>query len=94
MKGNARKCHLLLSSGKNVHVNIGASQIKNNGCKRLLYIDIDCKTNFENHIKQICTNAIAKIKGLTRRAPFLNKEKTKLLMNAFVKSQLAHYHVS
>ena len=36
LKGNARKSDLLLSSGKNVHVNIGASQIKNNGCKRLL----------------------------------------------------------
>ena len=45
-KGNARKCHLLISSDKNVHVNIGIPQIKNSECKRLLGIDIDCKSSF------------------------------------------------
>ena len=29
LKGNASKCHLLISSGENAHVNVGASQIKN-----------------------------------------------------------------
>lgn len=53
LKGNARKCYLLISSDKNVHVNIATSQIKNSGCKRLLQIDKDCQINFENHIKQI-----------------------------------------
>ena len=28
LKGNASKCHLLISSGENVHVNISTSQIK------------------------------------------------------------------
>ena len=51
-KANARKCHLLISYGENMHVNIGTSQIKNSDCKRLLGIDIDCKLNFENHINQ------------------------------------------
>ena len=72
LKRNASKCHLLISSGENVHVNVGASQIKNSGCERLLGTDIDCKLSFENHIKQICSKARAKIKALTRIAPFLN----------------------
>ena len=63
---------LLLSSGENVHVNIGASQIINSNCERLLGIDIDCKLSFENHINQICSKAGAKIKALARIAPSLN----------------------
>ena len=85
LKGNASKYHLLISSGENVHVNIGTSQIKNSDCERLLGIDIDCKLGFENHINQICSKARAKTETLARIAPFLNKRKRKLLMNAFFK---------
>ena len=94
LKGNASKCHLLISSGENVHVNIGTSQIKNSDCERLLGIDIDCKLSFENHINQICSKARAKIKALARIAPFLNKRKRKLLMNAFSKSQFRYCPLS
>ena len=55
LKGNASKCHLLISSGENVHVNMGTSQINNSDCKRLLGIDIDCKSGFENRINVICS---------------------------------------
>ena len=72
LKGNASKCHFLVSSGENVHVNVGTLQIKNSDCERLLWIDGDCKLSFENHIKQICRKARTKIKTLARIAPFLN----------------------
>ena len=94
LKGNAIKCHLLISSGENVHVNIGTSQIKNSDCERLLGIDIDCKLSFENHINQIYSKARAKIKALARIAPFLNKRKRKLMMNAFFKSQFRYCSLS
>ena len=55
LKGNASKYHLLISSGENVHVNMGTSQIKSSDCKRLLGIDIDCKLSFENRINLICS---------------------------------------
>ena len=74
LKGNTSKIYLLISSGENVHVNIGTSQIKNSDCKKLLGIDIDCKLSFENHINQICSKARPKIKALARTAPFLNKK--------------------
>ena len=77
------------TDNENVHVNIGTSQIKNSDCERLLGIDIDCKLSFENHINQICSKTRAKIKTLARIAPFLNKRKRKLLMNAFFKSQVS-----
>ena len=62
----------VMSSGENVNVNIGTSQIKNSDCERLFRIDIDCKLSFENHINQICSKARAKIKALARIAPSLN----------------------
>ena len=63
LKGNASKNHLLMSSGENVHVNIGISQIKNSNWKRLLGIDIDCKLSFEHQINHICSKAITKLKA-------------------------------
>ena len=94
LKGNASKCHLLISSGENVHVNIGTSHIKYSHNERLLGIDIDCKLSFENHINQICSKAREKIKALARIAPFLNKRKIKLLINAFFKSQFSYCPLS
>ena len=41
--------------------------------------------SFENQINKIITKAKAKNKALTRVAPFLNKRKGGLLMNAFFK---------
>ena len=36
LKGNTSKCHLLISSGETVHVNIGTSQIKNSNCEKVI----------------------------------------------------------
>ena len=90
LKGNASRCHILISSGEIVHVIIGISQIKNSDYERLLGVDIDCKLSFENRINQICNKVRAKIKPLARIAPFLNKRKRKLLMNTFFKSQFSY----
>ena len=75
LKGNGSKCHLLISSGENVHVNIGTLQIKIIWETKLLGIYMDCKLSFENHFNQICSKGKAKIKTLAKIAHFLNKEK-------------------
>ena len=41
MKGNEGKCHVILSSQDNVHVNIGTAQIENSKSQKLLGINID-----------------------------------------------------
>ena len=43
MKGNEDKCHVLLSKGETVQVNIGTARINNSKCEKLLGIKIDCK---------------------------------------------------
>ena len=75
LKGNASKCHLLISYDENVRVNINISQTENSGCEKVFGIYIDCKLSFRNHINQKCTKGREKIKVLTRIALFLNKEK-------------------
>ena len=41
MKGKKDKCHVILNSQDNVHVNIGTSQIENSKCQKLLGININ-----------------------------------------------------
>ena len=63
MKGNISKCNLPKSSGENVHVSIGISEIKNDSCKRLSRVGIKFKRSFENHIYQICAEGRKIIKS-------------------------------
>ena len=93
LKGNASKCHFLIRSVESTHVDIGTSPIKNSDCERLLGIDKECKLSFENH-NQICSKARAKMKALSRMAPFLNKRKRKLLINVFFKSRFCYCPLS
>ena len=61
MKGNEDKCHAMLNSQNNVHLNIGPAQIKNSICKKLLGINTDSKLKFEDRINRTCTKASAKL---------------------------------
>ena len=63
LKENAGRCHLLLSSGQHMHVNIVTLQIKNSSCHRLFGVDMDCQLSFGNHINPICTDLRAKTKA-------------------------------
>ena len=89
-QGNANKCHVLLSTDKQVQVNIGTAQIENTQNEKLLGIIIDSKLNFDKHIQQICSRASAKLKALARIAPFMNITKRKILMNAFFNAQFSY----
>ena len=48
MKADEGKCHVLLSTNENVHVNIGTVQIQNGGSEKLLGMKIDYKLNFKD----------------------------------------------
>ena len=82
--------NVLLSTDKQVHVDIGTAQIENTQNEKLLGITIDSKLSFDKHIQQICSRASAKLKALARIAPFMNITKTKILMNAFFNAQFSY----
>ena len=52
-QGNASKCHVLLSTDKQVHVNIGTAQIENTQNEKLIGTTTDSKLSFVRHIKQM-----------------------------------------
>ena len=54
IKGNEDKCHVVLSTHKDMHVRIGTSHIKNSCSEKLLGVKIDSDLNFEEHISSIC----------------------------------------
>ena len=87
MKGNEDKCHVILSSQDNVHVNIGTAQIENSKCQKLLGINIDSKLTFEDHINRICKKASAKLNALGRISYYMDPLKRRLPVNAFFTSQ-------
>ena len=57
---------MFLSTGRQVHVNLGTVQIKNSQYEKLLGVKIDTKLSFKTHIQQICGKANAKLKALAR----------------------------
>ena len=77
-QGNTSKCHLLLSTDQQVHVNLGTSQIKNSQYEKLLGVTIDTKLNFKTHIQQIYGKANSNLRTLARIVPFMNLEKKDL----------------
>ena len=87
MKGNEDKCHVILSSQDNVHVNIGTAQIENSKSQKLLGINIDSKLTFEEHINRICKKASAKLNALGRISYYMSPLKRRLLVNAFFTCQ-------
>ena len=66
MKANADKCHLLLSSNCDTHVQIDSIEIKNSRTERLLGIKFDNKLSFEQHVTSLCKKASQKLHALAR----------------------------
>ena len=67
---------------------MGAAQFKNRQCKNLRGVT-HTTLRFKTYIQQICGKARAKLKALTRIAPFMNMEK-KILMNTFFNVQFSY----
>ena len=86
MKWIEDKCHVILRSQGNAHVNIGTTQIENSKCQKLSDINIDSKLTFEDHINCICKKASAQLNALGRISYYMDPLKRRLLVNAFFTS--------
>ena len=56
MVANEQKYHVLLSTDKNVLVNIGTAQILNSSSEKPLGVKIDGELNFKGHEVSFCYN--------------------------------------
>ena len=93
MKANPDKCHLLVTGNYEVSANINEFEIESSKKEKLLGISIDTTLSFEHHITSLCKKASQKLHALARIAHYMDFEKRRSLMKAFVISQLNHCRV-
>ena len=91
MKLNKDKCHLMIFGRKSneVSVKIGEASLKENK-EELLGIIFDQTLNFNKHIKTLCKKARQKLHALARISCYMDIEKLKQVMQAFVLSHFSY----
>ena len=90
LKANADKCHVLLTTRDQTSMNLEGCDIPNSQEERLLGIKFDTKLSFENHVSSLCKKATQKLHALARIVNYMEVDKRKCLMKAFVTSQFSY----
>ena len=84
---NAEKIHLILSAKRNLEIKGSSYSIRNEDSVKLLGIHINNNLNFDYHVSQLCKKASRKLHALARIAKYMNINKQRMLMKAFVSLQ-------
>ena len=85
------KSHLLLNSPDNdLSAIIGGHSINNNNNVKLLGITIDNELKFNVHVSKLCKQASQKLHALSRVSPYMNENKRRIIMKAFIQSQFGY----
>ena len=87
MKANKDKCHLLISDGENITINVDGNKIGKSICEKLLGVIVDYKPKFNEHLDNILQKPGRKVNALSRILPYMNFEKRRILMSSFFTSQ-------
>ena len=90
MKANADKCHLLVSSDERCTAKIEDFSIKNSTEEKLLGVKFDSNLSFEGHITSLCKKASQKLHALARISHYIDLNKRRNLMKAFITSQFSY----
>ena len=91
LKANPDKFHLLLSDTNQAYsAKVGAFDVQNSQCEKLLGIKIDNKLTFDEHVSNICTKATQKLHALSRAGNFMTMKQRKTVMNSFILSQFGY----
>ena len=90
MKANADKCHLLVSSDENCTAKIEDFSIKNSTKEKLLGVKFDSNLSFENHVISLCKKASQKLHAFARISHYMDLNKGRILMKAFIISQFSY----
>ena len=90
MKANADKCHLLVSSDESCTARIEYFSIKNSTEEKLLGVKFDSNLSFESHITSLCKKASQKLHALARISHYMDLNKRRSLMKAFITSQFSY----
>ena len=92
MKLNPDKCHLLVFGEKNndVTVQIRATTITESVEEKLLGVTLDKNLDFKNHVNTLCRKAGQKLHALARISNYVDIERLKVMINAFIVSQFSY----
>ena len=82
LKGNADKCHFLITIDQEESLNVDGFSIKNNKWEKLLEVKF---------ISDLRKRASRKVNALARITPYMNLSKRRLLMKSFSKAQFNYY---
>ena len=93
MKLNEDKCHLMIFGGKSneVFIKIGEASVKESKDDKLLGIIFDQTLSFKQHVKTLCKKASQKLHALARISCYMDTEKLKQVMQAFVLSHFGYW---
>ena len=91
LKANPDKFHLLLSHpDESITVNVDGYQTTSSKREELFGITIDNKLSFDEHVSCLCTKANQKLHALARVSKYINTDKLRLIMKAFVNAQFGY----
>ena len=91
MKANTDKSHLLLSGNNKVTANFNGNIIESEENQVLLGVTIDSNLSFDKHINNLCKNTSAKLNALARIAGYMDIKKHRMIMKAFITSQVSYF---
>ena len=77
---NAEKSNLMVSSKKNLEIQVSCCSIRNEDSVKLLGIHLNNDLNFNYHVNQLCKKASKKLHGLTRIAKYMDINKRRLIV--------------
>ena len=90
MKVNTDNCRLLVSSDESSTAKIKDLNIKNSTEEKLLGVKFDSKLPSENHFTSLCKNVSQKLHALARISHYMDLNKRRNLMKAFITSQFSY----
>ena len=79
---NAEKSHLIVSTKKNLEIQVSSCSIRNEGSVKFLGIHLNNDLNFGCHVNQLCKKASKKLYALARIAKYMDINKRRMLMKA------------
>ena len=87
MKSNNDKCHLIIINDIDNIIKLKGEEITGEKSVKLLGVTIDNKLNFNEHVTKIYKKANQKFHALKRIAKYLDSNKLRILLKAFIESQ-------
>ena len=78
LKANSGKCHVMLTTGNKLKINVKGSLISNEKIVKLLAVTVDNKLFCKPRLNLVCKKVSQKLDALARVSKFISKEKLRV----------------